>query len=79
MSFLDEVKAEAAKVSHGTPCTTRIMLEALDADLRADVDKALAMPEIPTTAILTRLKARGYDVPAAQSANRHLRGDCSCG
>ena len=76
MSFLDEARA-ASKI--GPRCGIARVLAALDDDLRADVEAAIADASINASAIAKALKARGVQgVPSDSTWQVHRRGACKC-
>lgn len=72
MGLLDEALTESTK-SRYQPCT----VATLDADLRAEIDEALAEPGVTATAVERVLFKRGVRVKA-YTLRRHRGGDCTC-
>lgn len=77
MSLLDE--ARAVKQRRGPACGVGVFLAHLSDDMRAQVDEVIADPRVTTSALVEALRGRGYEPPASQTWNRHLRGECCCG
>lgn len=77
-SILEAIAAEQAAFRKGPTCSAGLLLEALPADERADVEAALLDPGIPYTVLSRALGKAGHKV-GAETLRRHRKGDCSCG
>lgn len=78
MSLLDEAKEESDRTSNRPICS----LAALDPDLRAEIDEALATPGVTATGLERALVKRGVTADGrtikSTTLGRHRRGDCTC-
>jgi hypothetical protein len=78
LSLLDEAKEESERTSNRPKCS----ISALDDDLRAEIDEALANQSVTATGLERALARRGVEVAGrtikSTTLGRHRRGDCTC-
>lgn len=78
MSLLDEAKQESERTSNRPSCS----IAALDPDLRAEIDVALASPGVTASGLERALANRGVEVAGrtikSTTLARHRRRDCTC-
>lgn len=77
MGLLDEARQHHRQ--KGQPCTMGSFLASLSDTERAEVVDALTDRSVPSTALRDALVDRGHQPPAAQTMQRHRRGECRCG
>lgn len=75
MGLLDEVLA--AQTAPPKRCKTGKLLDKLAKDDAADLQTALANPNIQTEVLVRVLTQRGHQVSASQLGS-HRRGECCC-
>lgn len=75
MSLLQEI--EAVGSARGPVCGVAMMMDDLDPADRADLETAFASVRYRGAAISKALAARGIKI-AAETIQRHRRGDCRC-
>lgn len=78
MSLLDEAREESGRTNNRPKCS----IAALDADLRAEIDEALATDGVTATGLERALVRRGVTSGGhtikSTTLGRHRRGDCTC-
>lgn len=75
MGLLDDIHAEAP--SGPDRCSVAVLMDSLSDTDRKDLEKALADPGIPHTAITRALNKRGCNMHDKRLA-AHRRGECAC-
>lgn len=75
--LLEQIKA-AAQARHGVTCTAGLLLQAMTAQDRSDLEAAIADKSIPATVIVKVLINAGHRV-SVDALQRHRRGACACG
>jgi len=76
MGLLDEINQEP-KARPGRRCTVDLVMEAMTADDRSDLEVALEDLLIPASLISRVLSRRDIDL-SANAINRHRRRECVC-
>lgn len=76
-SILDAIAVEQAAFRKGPTCSAGMLLDALPAAERDDVNAALLDNGIPYTVLSRALGKVGHKV-GAETLRRHRKGDCAC-
>ena len=76
-SILSEDDPPVVKVAKGPRCTVTLILQELDEDSAAVLNRWLADSRYPHTAIADKLAEIGYPV-GDDTVGRHRRGRCTC-
>lgn len=76
-SLADEVRALMAESARSPRCKVGLMLDAMKAAERADLESVLADPTVHRSVIAKVLTARGWQI-GESSLTRHTRGVCQC-
>lgn len=74
MTLLAEAQAAQGRI--GGQCSVASLLERLDPTEQAELLEALNA-DVQAKALSRAMKDRGWDI-AAQTIQRHRRGDCKC-
>jgi hypothetical protein len=77
VGLLDEIRAAHEEMRPGPRCSVRAILDDLDEEDRADLERALADRTYPYSVVSEVLRRRGIEI-RAYSLSRHHRGLCGC-